>query len=312
MGPLIIRRLIELPFAVFTVIVIVFVALISTGDPVEMMVPPDATEADKQRVREAYGLDKPAIHQFGLFMSRAVRGDFGTSLYRDESALRLVLQRFPTTAKLAVTSVGMAIVIGVPLGMIAALRRGSLIDMFAMGIGVAGQTIANFWLALMLILLFSVRLRWFPVSGEEGGIRALILPAFALSVWLMALLARMTRSGMLEVMGEDFIRTARAKGLSERAVVFRHALRHVLSPLITLVSLSLGWQLGGAVVIEAVFAWRGVGTLLLESVLRRDYPVVLAGVTILAMCFILLNMIADILYPLIDARVRHLGGGART
>lgn len=309
MGPLIARRLIELPFAVFIVMAIVFAAITSTGDPVEMMVPPDATEADKQRVREAYGLDKPPAHQFVLFMSRAVQGDFGQSLYRNESALRLVIDRFPTTVKLAASSVFIAIIIGVPLGMVAALRRGGPIDIFAMGVGVLGQTIANFWLALMLILLFAVKLKWFPVSGEEGGIRAVVLPAFALSVWLMALLARMTRSGMLEVMGEDFIRTARAKGLRERAVVLRHALKHVLAPLITMASLSFGWQLGGAVVIETVFAWQGVGTLLLRSVLTRDYPVVLAGVTFLAVSFIVLNMIADILYPLLDPRVRDLGRG---
>lgn len=309
MGPLIVRRLIELPFVILVVMALVFAALISTGDPVEMMVPPEATEADKQRVREAYGLDRSPVVQFGFFMSRAVRGDFGESLYRRESALQLVLERLPTTAKLALSSVFIAIVIGIPLGIIAALNRGKPIDLIAMGLGVAGQSIVNFWLALMLILIFSVRLGWFPVSGESG-IRSIFLPALALSFWLMALLARMTRSGMLEVMGEDFIRTARAKGLTERKVVVRHALRHVLTPVVTLVSLSLGWQLGGAVVIEVVFAWRGLGTLLLNAVLGRDYPVVLAGVTVLAISFTLLNLIADLLYPLIDPRVRlkNMGG----
>jgi peptide/nickel transport system permease protein len=309
MGPLIVRRLIELPFVILVVMALVFAALISTGDPVEMMVPPEATEEDKQRVREAYGLDRTPVVQFGLFMSRAVRGDFGESLYRSQSALSLVLERLPTTAKLALSSVFIAIIIGIPLGIVAALNRGGPIDLLAMGLGVAGQSIVNFWLALMLILVFSVRLGWFPVSGEDAGLRSIVLPATALSFWLMALLARMTRSGMLEVMSEDFIRTARAKGLSERKVVFRHAIRHVLTPIVTLTSLSLGWQLGGAVVIEVVFAWRGLGTLLLNAVLGRDYPVVLAGVTVLAISFTLLNLIADLMYPLIDPRVRRYGMG---
>lgn len=304
MAPLIIRRLIELPFAVFAVMAVVFIALISTGDPVEMMVPPEATQADKERVRAAYGLDKPAVQQFGLFLGRAVQGDFGTSLFQRKPALTLVMERFPATLKLTLASVVLSILFGVPLGIVAALKRGSIIDVVASALGVLGQTIANFWLALMLILVFAVRLKWFPPSGNHDGLRSLVLPSVALCVWLLALLARMTRSGMLEVMSEDFIRTARAKGLAERAVVIRHSLRHVLAPLVTVTSLSLGWQLGGAVVIESVFAWQGVGQLLLQSVLLRDYPVVLASVSILATVFILLNMLTDILYPLIDPRMR--------
>jgi peptide/nickel transport system permease protein len=180
--------------------------------------------------------------------------------------------------------------------------RGSLVDQFVMGIALVGQSIASFWLALMLILLFSVNLRWLPVSGREGW-GSLVLPSLALSSWLLALLARLTRSEMLEVLGQDYVRTARAKGLRPSTILARHALRNTLIPLVTVTGLSLGWQLGGAVVIESVFSWPGLGMALLEAVLRRDFPVVLAGVTVLSGIFIILSLLVDVLYVWIDPRI---------
>lgn len=303
MRSLIARRLVQAIVALVSVMFVVFVCLLATGDPVEMLVPPDATEADKEMLRRAYGLDRPLLYQFGAFAWRAVQGDFGRSLFSDRPALGLVFERFPASVELAVASTLIAIVVGVPLGIVAAARRATIVDQFVIGVALLGQSVASFWLALMLILLFGVTLRWFPVSGRMGW-SSLVLPAVALSVWLLALLARLTRSEMLEVLGQDFMRTARAKGIGTMALFVRHALRNALIPLVTVTGVSLGWQLGGAVVIEAVFAWPGLGTTLLEAVLRRDYPVVLAGVAVLSTVFITINLAVDVLYVCIDPRIR--------
>ena len=303
MRSLIARRLIQAAVALVAVLLVVFVCLLATGDPVEMLVPPDATDADKAGIRQAYGLDRPVLYQFGAFVWRAAQGDFGRSFFSDRPALGLVFERLPASVELAVASTLIAIVVGVPLGIVAAVSRGTFVDQLVMGIALLGQSVASFWLALMLIFAFGVTLQWLPVSGRLGG-ASLVLPSVALSVWLLALLARLTRSEMLEVLGQDFIRTARAKGLGTTAILARHALRNALIPLITVTGVSLGWQLGGAVVIEAVFAWPGLGTTLLEAVLRRDFPVVLAGVAVLSTVFVAINLIVDVLYGYIDPRIR--------
>ena len=243
------------------------------------------------------------LYQFGAFAWRAVRGDFGRSFLSDRPALTLVFERLPASVELAVASTLIAIVVGVPLGIVAAVKRATVVDQLVIGVALLGQSVASFWLALMLILWFGVMLQWLPVSGRFGW-ASLVLPSVALSVWLLALLARLTRSEMLEVLGQDFIRTARAKGLGTTALLARHALRNALIPLVTVTGVSLGWQLGGAVVIEAVFAWPGLGTILLEAVLRRDYPVVLAGVAVLSTVFVVINLAVDVLYVYIDPRIR--------
>jgi ABC-type dipeptide/oligopeptide/nickel transport system permease component len=300
---MIVRRLAQATLALVAVLLVVFLCLLATGDPVEMLVPPDATDADKAQLRRAYGLDRPLLHQFGKFLWRAAQGDFGRSFFSDRPALGLILERLPASVELAVASTMIAVAAGVPLGILAAVRRGTLTDQAVMAVALLGQSVASFWLALVLILLFGVTLQWLPVSGRLGW-ASLILPAVALSVWLLALLARLTRSEMLEVLGQDYIRTARAKGLATSAILARHALRNALIPLVTVTGVSLGWQLGGAVVIEAVFAWPGLGTTLLEAVLRRDYPVVLAGVAVLSATFVGLNLVVDVLYGYIDPRIR--------
>jgi ABC-type dipeptide/oligopeptide/nickel transport system permease component len=304
MQQVVVGRLIQTPLALVAVLLVVFMCLASTGDPVDMLAPPEATPADREQIRQAYGLDQPAIVQFGVFLTRAVRGDFGRSFFKGKPALDLVLERFPASLQLALASTVIALLVGVPLGIIAAVRRGTWLDQGAMALALVGQSVASFWLALMLILVFSVNLHWLPVSGYQG-LQYLVLPSVALSVWLLALLARLTRSGMLEVLSEDYVRTARAKGLRNWAVLTHHALRNTLIPLVTMTGLSLGWQLGGALVIESVFAWPGLGLLLLESVLRRDYPVVLAGITLLATVFIVLNLLVDLLYVYVDPRIRQ-------
>ncbi len=289
--------------ALVVVLLIVFACLLATGDPVEMLVPPEATQVDKAKIRHAYGLDRPVLYQFGAFVWRAAQGDFGRSFFSDRPALVLVLERLPASAELALASTLIAIVGGVPLGIVAAVKRATIVDQLVIGLALLGQSVASFWLALMLIFFFAVTLQWLPVSGRESW-SSLVLPAFALSFWLLALLARLTRSEMLEVLTQDYIRTARAKGIGTGAILVRHALRNALIPLVTVTGVSLGWQLGGAVVIEAVFAWPGLGTTLLEAVLRRDYPVVLAGVAVLSALFIAINLAVDALYVYIDPRIR--------
>jgi peptide/nickel transport system permease protein len=298
-----VRRVLQAALAMLAVLLVVFVCLLATGDPVEMLVPPEATDADKARIRRAYGLDRPVLYQFVAFVGRAARGDFGRSFFSDRPALTLVAERLPASLELAVVSTLIAVVVGVPLGVLAAVRRATVVDQLVIGVALLGQSVASFWLALILILCFAVTLHWLPVSGRTGW-ASLILPSVALSVWLLALLARLTRSEMLGVLDQDYIRTARAKGMGATAIHFRHALRNALIPLVTVTGVSLGWQLGGAVVIETVFAWPGLGTVLLEAVLRRDYPVVLAGVAVLSAVFVTISLVVDLLYTWIDPRVR--------
>ena len=297
------RRLLQAGAAMLVVLLVVFACLLASGDPVEMLVPPEATERDKAGIRQAYGLDQPILYQFGAFVWRAARGDFGRSFFSERPALVLVTERLPASLELALTSTAIAVIAGVPLGVLAALKRATVVDQLVIGLALLGQSVASFWLALILILLFAVTLQWLPVSGRTGW-ASLIMPAVALSFWLLALLARLTRSEMLGVLDQDYIRTARAKGIGTGAILFRHALRNALIPLVTVTGVSLGWQLGGAVVIETVFAWPGLGTTLLEAVLRRDYPVVLAGVAVLSTAFVTINLLVDFLYVYIDPRIR--------
>ncbi|MBI2857406.1 MAG: ABC transporter permease [Chloroflexi bacterium] len=305
MGALVIRRILQVPIALFGVLLVVYVLLLSTGDPVLVLLPPDATPQVIAETRKEYGLDKPLYQQFAIFLSKAVRGDFGNSIFKGgEPAVRLVLTRLPATAELALAALLLSGTFGLALGTVAALRRGTLIDQLVMVLATAGQSVANFWLGLMLMWVFAVWLRWLPPAGRDEPF-AIVLPAIALGAHSVALLARLTRSGLLEVLGEDYIRTAHAKGLSPRAVVGRHAFRNALVPIVTVVGLNVGWLLGGTVAIEVVFAWPGVGSLLMESVLRRDYPVVLAGITYMASLFILINLVVDMLYAYIDPRIRY-------
>lgn len=310
MAALLLRRILQAAPALIGVTLVVFMLLHASGDPADVMLPLEATDGDRAAFRHAYGLDQPLLIQYGLFVWRAAHGDLGQSLAYRTSALNVVLRRVPATLELALLSAAVAIAVGVPSGILAAVRRNSVLDSLVMIGATFGQSVAGFWLGLMLIIVVSLQLGLLPASGR-GGPAQLVLPVLTLSTWLMALMARLTRSAMLEVLRLDYIRTAYAKGLGAPVVLLRHALRNSLIPIVTVLGVSLSYQMGGTVVVEAVFAWPGMGTLVLDSVLRRDYPVVLAAVLFVAGAFVVVNFLVDILYGVLDPRIRLMGAGDR-
>jgi peptide/nickel transport system permease protein len=291
------------------VLVILGVSLVSffltflTWDPAEIMLPPGATAEQITKFRAAWGFDDPLPVQYWRFVSRAVHGDFGVSLRHGQSSLPLIAARLPATLQLTVTAMLLAIVLAVPLGVLAATHRGGPVDLLAVGVALVGQSVPNFWLAIMMILLFAVSWGLLPTSGR-GGLLHVVMPATAIAINLMALLTRLVRSTMIEMLSEDYVRTARAKGLRELFVTSRHALPNALIPLVTVVGLQFGYILGGAVVIETIFTWPGVGLFTIQAILNRDYPVVQASVFILATAVVLINLTVDLLYFWLDPRIR--------
>jgi peptide/nickel transport system permease protein len=298
-----VRRLLQSLIVLLGVSFVVFFILHLTGDPALVLLPPDASPEDVRRFREAMGFNDPFFVQYGRFLGGALRGDFGQSIRHGESAFHLVAERMPATFELAGAALLLALVLSIPAGIISAVRRNTVLDYFSTVVALLGQSMPTFWLGIMLILLFSVQFHLLPSSGR-GTLEHLILPAVTLGLFTTARITRLTRSGMLEVLGQDYIRTARAKGLAEMAVTTRHAARNALVPIVTVVGLQAGALLGGAVMTEAVFAWPGVGTLVLESILKRDYPVVLAALIMVATAFVLINLLVDLLYGYLDPRVR--------
>jgi ABC-type dipeptide/oligopeptide/nickel transport system permease component len=256
-----------------------------------------------EKFRAEWGFDDPLPVQYWRFLKRAVQGDFGISLRHGQSSLPLIAARLPATLQLTVTAMLLAIALAVPLGVLAATHRGSPIDLLAMGVALVGQSVPNFWLAIMMILLFAVSWGILPTSGR-GGWAHVVMPATAIAINLMALLTRLVRSTMIEMLSEDYVRTARAKGLRELFVTSRHALPNALIPLVTVVGLQFGYILGGAVVIETIFTWPGVGLFTIQAILNRDYPVVQASVFILATAVVLINLTVDLLYVWLDPRIR--------
>ena len=281
----------------------VFLVVHLSGDPTALYVGPEGTKADYELIRAALGFDRPLPEQYGRFLLRALHGDFGRSLRHRQPTLPLVLARFPATLELAGAAMALAALVAIPLGILSALRRDSLIDTSAMMFALSGQCMPTFWLGILLILIFGVNLRWVPVYGGEG-ILTLVLPAVTLGVWAAARTARITRSSLLEVLPQDFLRTARAKGVGEGAVILRHALRNGAIPIVTAFGLELGNLLGGAVVTEAVFAYPGVGRLAVEAVVNKDVPLIQAVVFTVAALLITLNLVIDLAYMALDPRVR--------
>ncbi|MCC7163040.1 MAG: ABC transporter permease [Anaerolineae bacterium] len=279
-----------------------------SGDPAVLMLPPEATAEEVASFRHAYGFDDPLLVQYARFLGNALRLDFGRSIRYDEPALGLVLERLPATLQLSIFSVVLAVVIAIPLGMIAALRRNSPIDHAASTLAILGQSMPNYWLGFLLVYAISVKLHLLPTSGGPG-LRYVILPGLTIAFALLALITRMTRSSMLEVLGQDYMRTARAKGIRESAVIIRHGLRNALLPVVTLVALQFGYILGGAVVIETIFAWPGLGLLTIQAIYNRDYPLVQAAVLFLATSFVLINLATDISYQYLDPRLRRSNHG---
>lgn len=284
------------------VMLIVFFLTYTIGNPAVLLVPPEATPEDIARVERVLGLDQPITVQFARYLGRIAQLDFGTSYYSDQPALSLVLSRLPATLQLSLAAIVIAVVIGVPAGILGALWRGKSADMALSASVLFGMSIPNFWLGLMLIILFGVQLRILPISGT-GTFRHVIMPAITLATGMLATTARLIRNDLLDVLNADYIRTARAKGVSNFVVFIRHALKNALAPAITLVGLQMGALLGGAIVTESIFAWPGVGRLILQSIERRDYPVVQAATFVMAVIFILTNLIIDLICARLDPRI---------
>jgi peptide/nickel transport system permease protein len=273
------------------------------GDPVEVMLGESAQPADRETLRHVLGLDLPLHQQWWNYLKALMHLDFGTSLFSHRPIVDLLLERIPATLYLSVVSLLVAIALALPLGLLAAVRQHTPLDYGAMGFALFGMSIPNFWLGPLLIMVGALWLGWFPVSGQEGW-QSVVLPALTLGTAMAAILARMIRSSVLEVLGEDFMRTARAKGLSETRAVILHALPNSLLPVLTLLGLQLGGLLGGAVITETVFAWPGLGLLMIEAIQQRDYPVVQAAILCISLTYILVNLLTDLLYAWLDPRIQ--------
>lgn len=296
-------RLLESLIAVLGVLTIVFVAARLTGDPAVLLLPVSATDADIARVREELGLDRPLIEQYFVYLADALRGDFGISFEHHRPAMEVVLERLPATFELAGAALLLGTIVGVITGLVAALSRGTLLELIAMGVALLGQATPIFWLGIVLILIFAVELQWLPAGGR-GGFEHLILPAITLATFTTASIARLLRSSMIEVLKEDYIRTAWAKGLVPHTVYLRHAVRNALIPVITIIGILAGELFSGAVVTETIFSWPGVGRVIVQAIETKDFAVVQAGVTIVSVIFIGFNLLVDLLYGLIDPRIR--------
>ena len=284
---------------------LVFSALhFAGGDPLTMLLGPGAPMEVREAMRVRLGLDKPLLVQFGIYMSRVLRADFGQSIISKSEVSELILQKLPITAELGAAAFFLSYILGIPLGVIAAVNRKKFLDWFSMILALIGVSMAGFWLGLVLMYIFGATLRWLPPTGH-GGIKYLILPALALGLPRVGQIARISRSSVLEVFHQDYIRTARAKGLQESLVVIKHTLRNALIPIISLMGLDLGYVIGGSVVIESVFARTGIGFLMLKSIYSRDFPVLQGCMFVLALAIILSNILADIAYVIVDPRIRH-------
>ena len=305
----IIRRLLQSVFVVAGVSLLVFVILFQTGDPVILMASPDATREEVEELRRTLGFDRPWYVQYWDFASDAIRGDFGNSLRQGQPVFTLIMERLPATLKLAGAAFVISVVVSIPIGIVSATKRNSIWDNATMGFALLGQSLPVFFLGVMLIWIFAGQLGWLPSFGQGDGsfgssIKHLILPAITLATFSLARNARLVRSSLLEVMGLEYIKTARSKGLAERVVIYRHGLRNALIPVVTIFGLEFGTLLSGAVITETVFAWPGVGRLIILAVQQRDFPVVVGAVTIIATLFVFLNLVVDLLYGVIDPRVR--------
>jgi len=301
----IVRRLLYAVPVMLVVSIIVFGILhIAPGDPATMLAGEDARPEDVAAIKAKYGLDQPLYVQYGVWLADVLHGDLGKSLVTRRAVLAEVTARMPATAELAIASLLVAVTVGMIVGVISATRQYSLMDHGIMIVALLGVSVPVFWLGLMLILLFSVELHWFPTGGA-GTFMQLVLPALTLGASSTAIIARMTRSSMLEVVRQDYIRTARSKGLKERVVTIRHALKNALIPVVTVVGIEFGYLLGGAVITETVFARPGLGRLLVSSITSRDFPVVQGTLMLLAGSFVLVNLLVDIVYGYLDPRIRY-------
>lgn len=300
-----IRRLLSFIPTLMIVSIIVFSMLhLIPGDPAQTMLGLTATPEQIEIMKEKLGLDRPLPVQYWNFLTNALQGDFGRSITSGRPVVHEVKTRLQATVELGLVAALLATVLGISTGMISALRRGSWVDVASTLVAIFGISLPVYWLGLMLMLVFAVKLGWLPSVGR-GEIRHVILPAITLGVYSTAVISRMTRSSIVDLLSQDFIRTARSKGLAERQVVFRHVMRNALIPVITVVGLQLGVLLSGAVVTESVFAWPGIGKLAVDAIKERDYPIVQALILLMSFIFLVVNLIVDILYAIVDPRIRY-------
>ena len=302
----VLRQLMQLVVVIIGISILSFGILYVLGDPVLLLLPQNAGKEEYERYHRLLGLDKPLYVQYWKFASKAVQGDFGKSWYADTPAFGLVLERMPATIYLTSAGLLAALVIALPLGILAALKRHSFVDNLCTMVAVAGQALPIFWLGIMLIIIFAVRLKTLPASGY-GTWQHFLMPAFCLGAFLAPITMRLVRSGVVDVMSMEFIKTARAKGVGERMVVIKHAFRNACIPVITVLGLQFGQLLGGAIVTETVFAWPGVATLTVESIRNQDFPVVQCAVVLLALLIVSINFVVDMIVAFIDPRIR-VGG----
>ncbi len=321
----IIRRLLQALLVVFMMSVIVFFGVNIVGDPVYMLVSPDADQADIEAAISRLGLDRPIWEQYGLFLKGAAQGDLGNSFIFGEPALKLILHHMPATMELAFSALFLAIVIGIPLGLYAGLYPDGRLSKGIMAASIFGFSLPTFWVGLMLIMLFAVELQWVPATGRGDlgsflgiqsslftldGLSHIFLPALNLALLKISLAIRLTRAGVREAMGLDYVKYARAKGLSTRRIIFVHVMKNILIPVVTVMGLEFGSLIGFSVVTETIFAWPGMGKLLIDAILQLDRPVVVAYLMIIVLFFVLINLIVDILYSILDPRVRLQDQGA--
>jgi ABC-type dipeptide/oligopeptide/nickel transport system permease component len=304
MAAYILRRIFYAVFVLWGALTIIFMVVrILPGDPASLMLGAGATEEEVDALQAELGLDASLPEQYVTFMTDAVRLDFGESLWLNRSVLTSVSERIAATARLAAAAMVIALIVSFPLGILAALRQRTFVDYLVSVVSLVGQSVPSFWLGIMLILLFARQLQWLPSAGSQTW-QHLILPAVTLALPLVGVLTRLVRSGLLEVMHEDYIRTARAKGLASPQVLTRHAMRNMLIPVITVIGIQLGNLLGGAVIVETVFGWPGIGRLLVDAIFQRDYPLVQAAILFITATFILINLLVDISYVYLDPRIR--------
>jgi peptide/nickel transport system permease protein len=303
MARLALSRLIQALFTLLVTSIIVFALSRTSGNPADLVLPPESTPADREAYSKRMGLDRPLVVQYSIFLRNALHGDFGISLRTHQPATELVFARVGRTLKLATAGVGVALLISIPLGVFAAVHRGRTWDRVGMGFALLGQSVPAFWLGIVLILIFSIKLNWLPTSGI-GSWKNYVLPSIVLGWGISAGIVRLLRSGMLEVLGAEYIKLARAKGLSETKVVWKHALRNAVIPVITFVGFMYGVIIASAVVVEVVFGWPGLGSLAYESTLWRDFPVLQLTVLLYTAIIVFINFLVDLSYGLVDPRVR--------
>lgn len=298
-----IYRCLQIVVTLFIVSLLVFFILRLSGDPVEVTTPPFMPEEQREQIRKFWGFDRPIGEQYVTFITKAVTGDFGTSYLAKRPAMELIIERLGNTLLLAAASAAIGVTIAIPLGILSALKRNSPLDFISTALASLGTAMPNFWFGLMLIIIFSRSLRILPAFGALEP-TAIIMPAATLGVGMAARLSRMTRSAMLEVLNQDYVRTARSKGLKQNTVVIRHTLRNALIPIVTVFGLQLGWLLGGSIIVESVFSWPGLGRLIIDSINVRDNTVVQAGLLWISLSIMLINFAIDVFYILIDPRVQ--------